>query len=106
MKLYQLRWQIEFLFKEWKSYCNLQKFNTRKAKMMEGLVWSSLLSLLVKRRIGLSVQQLTGAFMVAKNTQDLFYPLMELIMLNILSKLQKMWKKTIHFLSKYAKRAP
>jgi len=43
IKLHQLCWQIELLFKEWKSYCNLQKFNTRKATMMEGLVWVSLL---------------------------------------------------------------
>ena len=109
IKLYQLRWQIELLFKEWKSYCNLQKFNTRKATMMEGLIWASLLSLLVKRRIGFSVQQLTGielsTFMVAKNTQGWFYPLMELITQNMLSKLKKTWKRTIHFLSKYAKRA-
>jgi hypothetical protein len=28
--------------------------------MMEGLVWASLLTLLVKRRIGMSVQQLAG----------------------------------------------
>lgn len=109
IKLYQLRWQIELLFKEWKSYCNLQKFNTRKATMMEGLIWASLLSLLVKRRVGFSVQQLTGVelstFMVAKNTQGWFYPLMELITQNMLSKLKSTWKRTIHFLSKYAKRA-
>jgi hypothetical protein len=109
IKLYQLRWQIELLFKEWKSYCNLQKFNTRKATMMEGLVWISLLSLLVKRRIGFSVQQLTGVelstFMVAKNTQGWFYPLMESITQNMLSKLKKTWEKTVSFLSRYAKRA-
>ena len=78
--------------------------------MMEGLVWSSLLSLLVKRLIGLSVQQLTAVelstFMVAKNTQGYFYQLMELIMQNILSKLKKTCKNTINFLSKYAKRSP
>ncbi|AGH44464.1 hypothetical protein C427_2355 [Paraglaciecola psychrophila 170] len=38
--------------------------------MMKGLVWKSLLTLLVKRRIGMSVQQLAGielsTFMVAK----------------------------------------
>ena len=38
--------------------------------MMEGLVWASLLTLLVKRRIGMSVQQFAGielsTFMVAK----------------------------------------
>ena len=94
IKLYQLRWQIELLFKEWKSYCNLQKFNTRKASMMEGLVWVSLLSLIVKRRIGFSVQQVTGielsTFMIAKNTQGWFYPLMESITQNRLPKLKKL----------------
>ena len=109
IKLYSLRWQIELLFKEWKSYCNLQKFNTRKATMMEGLVWASLLTLLVKRRIGMSVQQLAGielsTFMVAKNTQGWFYQLMESITQGVKSTLEKVWQKTINFLSKYAQRA-
>lgn len=109
IKLYSLRWQIELLFKEWKSYCNLQKFNTRKASMMEGLVWASLLTLLVKRRIGMSVQQLAGielsTFMVAKNTQGWFYQLMESITQGVISTLNKAWQKTISFLSKYARRA-
>ena len=109
IKLYQLRWQIELLFKEWKSYCNLQKFNTRKATMMEGLVWVSLLSMIVKRQIGFSVQKVTGTelstFMIAKNTQGWFYPLMESIIQNTFYQLKKMWEKTINFLSKYAQRA-
>ena len=109
IKLYSLRWQIEWLFKEWKSYCNLQKFNTRKASMMEGLVWASLSTLLVKRRIGMSVQRLAGielsTFMVAKNTQGWFYPLMESITQGVISTLKKTWHKTINFLSKYAQRA-
>ena len=41
--------------------------------------------------------------MVAKNTQGWVYPLKKLITKNILSKLKKTWKSTIHFLSKYAK---
>jgi len=109
IKLYSLRWQIELLFKEWKFYCNLQKFNTRNATMMEGLVWASLLTLLVKRRIGMSVQQLAGielsTFMVAKNTQGWFYQLMESITQGVISFLKETWQKTIHFLSKYAQRA-
>lgn len=60
IKLYSLRWQIELLFKEWKSHCNLRKFNTRKASIIEGLIWGSLLALLVKRHIGFSVQRLKG----------------------------------------------
>jgi hypothetical protein len=109
INIYSLRWQIELLFKEWKSYCNLQKFNTRKAAMMEGLVWASLLTLLVKRRIGMSVQQLArielSTFMVAKNTQGWFYQLMESITQGVISTLNKTWQKTINFLSKYAQRA-
>ena len=109
IKLYSLRWQIELLFKEWKSYCNLQKFNTRKATMMEGLVWASLLTLLVKRRIGMSVQKLAGVelstFMVAKNTQGWFYQLMESITQGVISTLKKNWHTTINFLSRYAQRA-
>lgn len=77
--------------------------------MIEVLVWVSLLSLIIKRRIGFSVQKVTGVelsmFMIAKNAQGWFYPLMESIVNKRLSTLRKVWTSTIEFLSKYAKRA-
>ena len=36
-QLYRLRWQVELLFKEWKSYANLHAFDTSKAGIAERL---------------------------------------------------------------------
>src|SRR5205814_6997687 len=47
--LYRLRWQVELLFKEWKSYANLHAFDTEKAPIAEGLIWAALTAALLKR---------------------------------------------------------
>lgn len=43
-RLYHYRWQVELVFKQWKSYCNLRKFNTRKKHIAMGLIWASLIT--------------------------------------------------------------
>ena len=55
---YKLRWQIELLFKEWKSYTNLHKFDTEKETISEALIWASLAASSLKRFLAHAAEQL------------------------------------------------
>ena len=58
--LYRLRWQVELLFKEWKSHANLHKFDTGQAAIAEGLIWASVLAASLKRTITHSAERAYG----------------------------------------------
>lgn len=58
--LYRLRWQVELLFKEWKSYANLHAFNTEKQPIAEGLMWAAFAAALLKRFLAHSVEVVFG----------------------------------------------
>jgi len=49
--LYRFRWEIEMLFKELKSKYALDVINTRKACIVEGLIWTAILTLIVSRNL-------------------------------------------------------
>jgi hypothetical protein len=56
-QIYRLRWQVELLFKEWKSYCNLHAFGTTKAPIAEGLIWAALAACILKRFMAKAAQR-------------------------------------------------
>ena len=58
--LYRLRWQIELFFKECKSYTKLQKFRTKNRHIVEGLIWATMLAVLIRRFLLYSAFRNTG----------------------------------------------
>lgn len=67
LTLYRLRWQVELLFKEWKSHANLHKFSTAKPAIAEGMMWASLCAAILKRYLAHTVDWIYKA--AATSTQ-------------------------------------
>jgi hypothetical protein len=59
-RLYRLRWQVELLFKECKSHANLHRFDTEMSAIAEGLIWASMLVVVLKRAITHAAQLVIG----------------------------------------------
>jgi putative transposase len=55
--VYTLRWQIELLFKELKTHFRLEDIPSRKAVVVEALLYAALLTLVASRRVLAAVRQ-------------------------------------------------
>ena len=51
-------WQMELLFKEWKSYTNLHQFDTEKEPIAEALIWASLAASSLRRFLAHAAEHL------------------------------------------------
>ena len=65
-RAYKWRWQVELLFKEWKSYANLHAFDTEKAAIVEGLIWTAIAAAALKRFLAYMTQLLAEAPMATR----------------------------------------
>lgn len=93
MDIYRCRWQVELLFKELKSHTNWHRFATRKETLVTGLIWLSLLALLLRRSLARRLFPAVSLLKAAQNTEVWLWPIIENL-------LQRAWSETCFWLEK------
>ena len=79
MMIYRCRWQVKLLFKELTSDTNWRRFATSQQAIMEGLVWASLLALIVRRYIAMQSIPSVSVYKAGKMLMSGYYRSWKLI---------------------------
>jgi hypothetical protein len=85
-RLYRLRWQVELLFKECKSHANLHRFDTEKSAIAEGLIWASMLVVVLKRSITHAAQLVLGIELSTQRAASCARHVLDAILRGLLSR--------------------
>jgi hypothetical protein len=106
-KLYRLRWQIELLFKECKSHTNLHRFDTELSAIAEGLIWASMLAVVLRRAITHAAQLAIGIELSTQRAASCAKHVLDDILRSLLSvsELAGALRRACTFLGENARRA-
>jgi hypothetical protein len=105
---YRLRWQIELLFKEWKSHANLHTFDTTNPNIAEGLIWASLCAATVKRYCAHMTQRISRVAMSTRIVAKCIHHVLPDVLYDLMhqpARLQTSVERAIEYLSRNARRA-
>ena len=108
-RAYKWRWQVELLFKEWKSYANLHAFDTANPAIVEGLIWAAIAAAALKRFLAHMTQLLLEVAMstrkVAMCAVHVFGGIVQALKTGDVAGLYEAMEEAITYLACHAQRA-